>query len=84
MSILFEIRIIFLQFFSRKVSEFYLALYLLFPDDKSLNFDDTQWEIHVLTGALKLFFRELHETLFSAKHFEKFKLLVNSGTVVIW
>ena len=35
--------------------------------------DDSQWEdIHVVTGALKMFFRELSEPLFPYSFFERF------------
>uniref|UniRef100_A0A8C6HNC4 Rho-GAP domain-containing protein n=1 Tax=Mus spicilegus TaxID=10103 RepID=A0A8C6HNC4_MUSSI len=38
-----------------------------------LNLDDSQWEdIHVVTGALKMFFRELSEPLFPYSFFERF------------
>lgn len=33
---------------------------------------DPQWDIHTLTGALKLFFRELKEPLFPFKSVNKF------------
>uniref|UniRef100_A0A4W4GEG9 Rho GTPase activating protein 27 n=1 Tax=Electrophorus electricus TaxID=8005 RepID=A0A4W4GEG9_ELEEL len=41
--------------------------------EEDLDLDDGQWEeIHVITGALKLFFRELPEPLFPYSFFEKF------------
>lgn len=44
----------------------------VFPEEK-LNLDDSQWEdIHVVTGALKMFFRELPEPLFPYSFFERF------------
>uniref|UniRef100_A0A8C9PYU4 Rho-GAP domain-containing protein n=1 Tax=Spermophilus dauricus TaxID=99837 RepID=A0A8C9PYU4_SPEDA len=44
----------------------------VFPEEK-LNLDDSQWEdIHVVTGALKMFFRELPEPLFPYSFFEPF------------
>nr|XP_020670178.1 rho GTPase-activating protein 27 [Pogona vitticeps] len=41
--------------------------------DEHLDLDDGRWDdVHVITGALKLFFRELPEPLFPFSHFEKF------------
>ncbi|XP_055645687.1 LOW QUALITY PROTEIN: rho GTPase-activating protein 27 [Falco peregrinus] len=41
--------------------------------DEHLDLDDGRWEdIHVVTGALKLFFRELLEPLVPFSHFDKF------------
>ncbi|KAM4691299.1 rho GTPase-activating protein 27 [Rhinophrynus dorsalis] len=41
--------------------------------DENFNLDDGRWEdVHVITGALKLFFRELPEPLFPYSHFDKF------------
>ncbi|KAM9305869.1 rho GTPase-activating protein 15 [Gastrophryne carolinensis] len=41
--------------------------------EEKLNLDDSQWEdIHVVTGALKMFFRELPEPLFPRSFFEQF------------
>ncbi|XP_076121983.1 rho GTPase-activating protein 27 isoform X1 [Alosa pseudoharengus] len=41
--------------------------------DESLDLEDGQWEeIHVITGALKLFLRELPEPLFPFSFFDKF------------
>uniref|UniRef100_A0A3Q2LFQ2 Rho GTPase-activating protein 15 n=1 Tax=Equus caballus TaxID=9796 RepID=A0A3Q2LFQ2_HORSE len=41
--------------------------------EEKLNLDDSQWEdIHVVTGALKMFFRELPEPLFPYSFFERF------------
>uniref|UniRef100_A0A4W5KRN2 Rho-GAP domain-containing protein n=1 Tax=Hucho hucho TaxID=62062 RepID=A0A4W5KRN2_9TELE len=40
---------------------------------RELDLEDGQWEdIHVITGALKLFFRELPEPLFPFSHFSHF------------
>ncbi|XP_071978321.1 rho GTPase-activating protein 15 [Engystomops pustulosus] len=41
--------------------------------EEKLNLDDSQWEdIHVVTGALKMFFRELPDPLFPHCFFEQF------------
>ncbi|XP_018620160.1 rho GTPase-activating protein 27 isoform X3 [Scleropages formosus] len=41
--------------------------------EENLDLEDGQWEeIHVITGALKLFFRELPEPLFPFSHFDGF------------
>ncbi|XP_063778141.1 rho GTPase-activating protein 12 isoform X2 [Pseudophryne corroboree] len=41
--------------------------------DEKLDLNDTKWEdIHVITGALKMFFRELPEPLFTFNHFNDF------------
>ncbi|KAM9296537.1 rho GTPase-activating protein 27-like [Gastrophryne carolinensis] len=41
--------------------------------DENLNLEDGKWEdVHVITGALKLFFRELPEPLFPYSHFNDF------------
>ncbi|XP_040186782.1 uncharacterized protein LOC120918942 isoform X3 [Rana temporaria] len=41
--------------------------------DENLNLEDGKWEdVHVITGALKLFFRELPEPLFPYSHFTDF------------
>ncbi|XP_042254142.1 rho GTPase-activating protein 27 isoform X1 [Thunnus maccoyii] len=42
-------------------------------DHEELDLEDGQWEdVHVITGALKLFFRELPEPLFPYSHFNGF------------
>ncbi|XP_039990871.1 rho GTPase-activating protein 27 isoform X2 [Xiphias gladius] len=42
-------------------------------DHEELDLEDGQWEdVHVITGALKLFFRELSEPLFPYSHFNNF------------
>ena len=40
--------------------------------DEPYNLDDPVWDMNVLTGALKLFFRELKEPLFTYSLFDKF------------
>ncbi|XP_053265594.1 rho GTPase-activating protein 12 isoform X10 [Podarcis raffonei] len=41
--------------------------------DEKLDLNDSKWEdIHVITGALKMFFRELPEPLFTYTHFNDF------------
>lgn len=41
--------------------------------DERLDLDDGRWDdVHVITGALKLFFRELPEPLFPFSHFHQF------------
>ncbi|XP_078393316.1 rho GTPase-activating protein 15-like [Cetorhinus maximus] len=43
------------------------------PAEEKLNMDDPEWEdVHVITGALKMFFRELPEPLFPYDAFEGF------------
>lgn len=49
-----------------------VILPLCFSDEK-LDLNDSKWEdIHVITGALKMFFRELPEPLFTYSHFNDF------------
>ncbi|XP_029937249.1 rho GTPase-activating protein 15 [Myripristis murdjan] len=48
-------------------------LRFIVDQEEELNLDSSQWEdIHVVTGALKLFFRELPEPLFPFRFFELF------------
>ncbi|XP_060785223.1 rho GTPase-activating protein 15 [Neoarius graeffei] len=48
-------------------------LRFLVDQEEELNLGDSQWEdIHVITGALKMFFRELPEPLFPFRFFEMF------------
>lgn len=39
---------------------------------EDLDLDEGHWDIHVISGALKLFFRELQEPLFPYSHFNSF------------
>lgn len=48
------------------------SLLLFESTDNSYNLYDDQWDIHVLTGALKLFFRELKEPVFPFHMYNKF------------
>ncbi|XP_030630924.1 rho GTPase-activating protein 27 [Chanos chanos] len=41
-------------------------------DHEDLDLNEGHWDIHVITGALKLFFRELQEPLFPYSHFNNF------------
>ncbi|XP_076849532.1 rho GTPase-activating protein 15 [Brachyhypopomus gauderio] len=48
-------------------------LRFIIDQEEELNLDDVQWEdIHVITGALKMFFRELPEPLFPFRFFDQF------------
>ncbi|KAB5576775.1 hypothetical protein PHYPO_G00202340 [Pangasianodon hypophthalmus] len=48
-------------------------LRFLVDQEEELDLGDSQWEdIHVITGALKMFFRELPEPLFPFRFFEMF------------
>ncbi|KAI1884903.1 hypothetical protein AGOR_G00214680 [Albula goreensis] len=48
-------------------------LRFLVDQEDELDLDDCQWEdVHVITGALKMFFRELPEPLFPFRFFEPF------------
>lgn len=43
------------------------------PPEEPLDLDHSQWEdVHVVTGALKMFFRELPEPLFPFRFFQSF------------
>ncbi|XP_053569841.1 rho GTPase-activating protein 12 isoform X4 [Bombina bombina] len=45
--------------------------------DEKLDLNDCKWEdIHVIAGALKMFFRELPEPLFTFNHFDDFVLAI--------
>uniref|UniRef100_A0A673ATM3 Rho GTPase-activating protein 15 n=1 Tax=Sphaeramia orbicularis TaxID=375764 RepID=A0A673ATM3_9TELE len=48
-------------------------LRFIVDEEEDLDLDQSQWEdIHVITGALKMFFRELPEPLFPFKFFQQF------------
>ncbi|XP_056145714.1 rho GTPase-activating protein 15 [Lampris incognitus] len=48
-------------------------LRFIVDQEEELNLDSSQWEdVHVVTGALKMFFRELPEPLFPFRFFELF------------
>ena len=50
---------------------------------EELDLEDGQWEdIHVITGALKLFFRELPEPLFPYSHFNSFIAAIREQRVI--
>lgn len=49
------------------------CLFWSVPPEEDLDLDHSQWEdIHVVTGALKMFFRELPEPLFPFRFFQPF------------
>uniref|UniRef100_A0A8D0H439 Rho-GAP domain-containing protein n=1 Tax=Sphenodon punctatus TaxID=8508 RepID=A0A8D0H439_SPHPU len=51
--------------------------------DERLDLEDGRWEdVHVITGALKLFFRELPEPLFPFSHFDKFIAAISKNWAV--
>ena len=43
-----------------------------FSTDEYYDLNDQVWDIHTITGALKLFFRELSEPLFTFKLLQQF------------
>ena len=47
-------------------------IYLLSLPDDQYDLYDLQWDVHVLTGALKLFFRELRQPVFPAHMYSRF------------
>lgn len=50
-----------------------VSTFLFCFSEEQLDLEDGQWEeIHVITGALKLFLRELPEPLFPFSSFDKF------------
>ncbi|KAL8600586.1 hypothetical protein ACOMHN_062457 [Nucella lapillus] len=56
---------------SGNLAEIQRLRYVVDKDDDH-NLSEEQWDIHTLTGALKLFFRELKEPLFPFKCMDKF------------
>ncbi|XP_070210293.1 rho GTPase-activating protein 12-like isoform X3 [Littorina saxatilis] len=57
---------------SGNLSEIQRLRYVIDKADEDHDLSEDQWDIHTLTGALKLFFRELKEPLFPFKCIEKF------------
>ena len=52
--------------------------------DEKLDLKDSKWEdIHVITGALKMFFRELPEPLFTFNHFNDFVNAISKYLVAL-
>lgn len=52
--------------------------------DENFNLEDGKWEdVHVITGALKLFFRELPEPLFPYSHFSDFVDAISKKILVL-
>jgi hypothetical protein len=49
-----------------------LPLSLLIFTDQPYDLLDADWDVHVISGALKLFFRELREPLIPFSFFNKF------------
>uniref|UniRef100_A0A452UJ02 Rho GTPase activating protein 27 n=1 Tax=Ursus maritimus TaxID=29073 RepID=A0A452UJ02_URSMA len=53
--------------------------------DERLDLDDGRWEdVHVITGALKLYFRELPEPLFPFSHFRQFIAAISERLGELW
>lgn len=58
--------------------EVFLHLLCFLLSEEDLDLDHSQWEdIHVITGALKMFFRELPEPLFPFRFFQQFVEVVS-------
>ncbi|VFV26067.1 rho gtpase-activating protein 12 [Lynx pardinus] len=52
--------------------------------DEKLDLNDSKWEdIHVITGALKMFFRELPEPLFTFNHFNDFVNAISKYVITL-
>lgn len=62
------------QVVKRSIFHDFLFIYFLSkPPEEDLDLEQSQWDdIHVITGALKLFFRELPEPLFPFSSFQPF------------
>lgn len=60
-----------------------LSLIICFSfSDEKLDLNDSKWEdIHVITGALKMFFRELPEPLFTYNHFNDFVNAISKSCI---
>lgn len=57
-----------------------MCLFLCITDEK-VDLADSKWEdIHVITGALKMFFRELPEPLFTYSSFDDFVNAISKFT----
>lgn len=57
-----------------------LCLFVYITDEK-VDLADSKWEdIHVITGALKMFFRELPEPLFTYSSFNDFVNAISKFT----
>ena len=52
------------------------VLTLSFADDDYDLTSELDWDVHVLAGSLKLFFRELNEPLVPYKFFDKFVKII--------
>ncbi|XP_042351256.1 rho GTPase-activating protein 15-like isoform X2 [Plectropomus leopardus] len=58
-------------------------LRFIVDQEEDLDLDHSQWEdIHVVTGALKMFFRELPEPLFPFKFFQPFVEAVSESNLI--
>lgn len=61
-----------------------LKNFLFCFSDEKLDLNDSKWEdIHVITGALKMFFRELPEPLFTFNHFNDFVNAISKYVITL-
>lgn len=58
--------------FSSDSLQLWLTHVFLCISPEDLDLEEGNWDIHVITGALKLFFRELQEPLFPYNLFSDF------------